>query len=312
MSISKTAVVLVTYGQWEKTELCLKDLRTLPENRFRIFVVDNGSADGTPQNIEREFPEVRLLCPQANLGFGAANNRGVELARKSGERFDSILLLNNDTRIPQGTLEALQGDLTRFPNDVVVPRLRNADGSVQKNWFSEISHPQFFLNAFRTQKAAERYVHGKTIPIPNTPFREARWTNAAAWLMTVETWERVGGFDENFFMYYEDVDWAYRAREKGIRFLIDTENSIVHLDGGSAKSALSRSMQHDSSQLYFYRKHFGFGGALLSRAFRFVRSLVRMTVLAPKTPFSEAARKNVKIHFYLLLLSMGFLKCHRK
>ena len=312
MNIEKTAIVLVTYGQWEKTEHCLKDLRTLPGESFRVFVVDNGSTDGTPQNIERDFPEVRLLCPNANLGFGAANNRGVALALESGENFDSIFLLNNDTRVPQGTLEALQRDLSHFPEDVVSPRLLNADGSVQKNWFSEIPHLQFFLNAFRTKSSAERYVHGETVSIPNTPFREARWTNAAAWLMTVETWNRVGGFDEKFFMYYEDVDWAYRARKAGIRFLIDTENALVHLDGGSAKSGLSRSMQHDSSQLYFYRKHFGFKGALLSRSFRILRSLVRIVPQIPRIPFSEAARRTVKIHSHLFLLSLGVLKCERQ
>lgn len=307
-AVERTAIILVTFNHWEMTKNCLNDLYKQPRERFQIFVVDNGSNDGTQENIKRDFPDAQILSPGTNVGFGSANNRGVSLAKNGATFFDSILLLNNDTRIPEGSLEALQKDLSQFPDAVISPQLRNADGSVQKSWFSQIPHLQFFLNAFRTQKKAERYVHGKTLSVPNTPFRKAQWTNAAAWMMTVETWEKVGSFDENIFMYYEDVDWAYRAHRLGISFLIDTKTSITHLDGGSAKNALSRSLQHDSSQLYFYRKHFGIRGAVLSRAFRATRSLVRILLLLPKA-LSSDARTNIKIHSVLFLFSIGLFKC---
>ncbi len=308
----KTAIVLVTYGQWEKTRNCLTDLSGQPKERFRIFVVDNGSMDGTPQRIGEEFPEVKLCCPKENLGFGAANNMGISLAKESEISFDSIFILNNDTRIPPGTLEALQKDLSRFPEHIVSPQLRNADGSIQKSWFSRIPPRQFLLNAFRSKESAARYVHGKTVPVPDSPFLEAQWTNAAAWMMSAETWNRVGPFDERFFMYYEDVDWAYRARKLGFRFFIDKAHSIVHLDGGSAKNVLSRSLQHDSSQLYFYRKHFGWKGALLSRTFRLFRSLLRFGLLLPFAPFKKTARDNAKIHLVLFLFSLGLFKFERQ
>lgn len=311
-AIQKTAIILVTYGQWEKTRNCLDDLFRQPRDRFQVFVVDNGSPDGTPQKIGAEFPEAKLCCPKKNLGFGSANNMGISLSQKAEVPFDSVFILNNDTRIPLGTLEALQDDLSRFPEEVISPQLRNADGSIQRSWFSEIPHRQFFLNAFRSRKSAARYVHGKPVPVPDSPFWEAQWTNAAAWLMSMETWNRVGPFDEKFFMYYEDVDWAYRARKLGIRFFIDTAHSIVHLDGGSAKNILSRSLQHDSSQLYFYRKHFGWKGAILSRAFRMFRSLLRFLTLLPFAPFRKSARDNAKIHLVLFLFSLGLFKFKRQ
>ncbi len=307
----KTAIILVTYGQWEKTRNCLNDLFKAPKELFEIFVVDNGSTDETPQKIGEEFPEAKLCLPGKNLGFGAANNLGIACAEKSGIPFDSIFILNNDTRISAGTLEGLQKDLSKFPGHIISPQLRNADGSIQKSWFSEIPHRQFFLNAFRSKESAARYVHGKTFPVSDTSFMEAQWTNAAAWLMSMETWKSVGPFDERFFMYYEDVDWAYRARKRGIRFFIDPKLSIIHLDGGSAKNSLSRSLQHDSSQLYFYRKYFGTKGAFLSRTFRMFRSLVRVILQLPKIFSSKEARENVQIHLILFLFSLGLFKFKR-
>lgn len=310
-AFQKTAIILVTYGQWGKTRNCLSDLFKEPKDLFEIFVVDNGSTDGTPQRISEEFPEVKLCLPGKNLGFGAANNLGIACAEKSGIPFDSIFILNNDTRIPPGTLKDLQKDLSKFPGHIISPQLRNPDGSTQESWFSEISHRQFFLNAFRSKESAARYVHGKTFPVPNTPFMEAQWTNAAAWLMSTETWKNVGLFDEKFFMYYEDVDWAYRARKRGIHFFIDTKHSIIHLDGGSAKNTLSRSLQHDSSQLDFYRKYFGAKGVFLSRTFRMSRSLLRVILLLPKIFFSKEARENAQIHLVLFLFSIGLFKFNR-
>ena len=310
--IQKTAIIIVTYGHWEQTKNCLDDLLKNPKESFRIFVVDNGSLDGTPERIAQDYPEVRLLCAKENRGFGAANNAGIALAQPKNFSFDSILFLNNDTRLSPNAIPSLQKDLSLFPNDVVVPRLLNVDGSLQKNWFSKIPPVQFFFNAFRSEESASRYVNGEIKPISGTSFYEAQWTNAAAWMMTRETWNKVGGFDENIFMYYEDVDWAYRAHRFQIRFLIDFKTSIIHLGGGSAKNVLSRSLQHDSSQLYFYRKHYGFKGVVLSRTFRAVRSSLRVLFSLPRVPFSADARNRVKLHFTLFLFALGLFPFSKK
>lgn len=310
-TFQKTAVVLVTYNHWDLTERCLSDLFSQKSKFFEVFVADNGSSDGTLQNIERNFPDVKTVLLADNRGFGAANNAACRLFEKSDAPFDSIFFLNNDTRVPSGTIESLQSDLSKYPDDIVSPQLLNEDKSIQVSWFSKIPHGQFFLNAFRSESRAARHVNGKTVPFDGPKFRLAGWTNAAAWMMSRATWETVGGFDENIFMYYEDVDWAYRAIALGKRFLIDSETPVIHLGGGSAKTSLSRSLQHDGSQLYFYKKHFGLKGALLSRAFRLVRSLLRLGILLPVALFKDSARKGAKIHFKLFIFALrsgGFNK----
>lgn len=94
--------------------------------------------------------------------------------------------------------------------------------------------------------------------------------------MKTEMFQEVGMFDEKFFMHYEDTDFAWRAKQKGFKFYMNLCSVITHLWGGSSENSLSRSLQHDSFQLYFYSKHFGKKGTVLSRIFRVCRSGLRL------------------------------------
>lgn len=122
-------------------------------------------------------------------------------------------------------------------------------------------------------------------------------------MMTAELWNRVGGFDENIFMYYEDADMALRCRKLGARFFISDRSAITHLGGGSAKSSLSRALQHDRSQQYVFKKHFGIPGMMLSKKFRFLRSMVRILASLPHAVAGSSAptkREYIKHHLALL------------
>lgn len=310
--MSRTAIILVTYNGWNLTAATLSDLKKLPGEQWVIVVADNGSQDGTIQKIRLDFPEVLLLELGRNLGFGAANNAAIRKVQKFCPDVDAVCLLNNDTRLEAKTLKKLRKDLDECESECVfTPWTLNKNGNDQINYFGEISHAQFFLNAFRSCESAAKRLHGIPKDFPGTPFRETFWASAVCWLMKLSTWKSVGGFDENIFMYYEDVDWAYRARALGVKFLIDPGVSLTHLGGGSAKSNLSRSLQHDSSQLYFYRKHFGIRGALLSRSFRATRSLVRVILQIPAMPISKNARASVKLHTKLFLFALGLFRYRR-
>lgn len=275
----KTAIIMVTYNGWPVTKNCLMDLALLPKENFVIAIADNGSTDDTVENIRKEFPEVKLYPQSDNLGFGAANNAAVNGLIADNIEFDSICLLNNDTRFECSAIVELQKALAeateKFGKAIVVPRVKNSDGTPQPNYFEKISNTQFFLNAFRSQKSAARYLEGTPVPCKGTSFCKTYWASAVCWIMPRNVFEDLGGFDENIFMYYEDFDLAHRAIKAGYSFYIQDACTITHLGGASAQSSISRALQHDHSQEYVFEKHFGFQGKKLSRRFRICRSFMR-------------------------------------
>ncbi len=301
----KTLIILVTFNGYKMTKDCLSVLAKLPSDLWKIAVADNASTDGTPEKIAHDFPKVNVYALSQNKGFGFANNEAFRRSIQK-ESFDFVCFLNNDTIPTVTALAALQSDAESYAGKAIfAPLVKNRDNSIQRTDYRFLSHGEFFLNAFRTVRGADKYLHGEPRSESNSQFLSNDWINAVCWLMPVRAFTEIGMFDEKIFMYYEDQDFAYRASKLGYRFLLNANAPIVHLGGGSAKNILSRSLQHDASQLYFYRKHFGFFGASLSRTFRFVRSFFRLSMLLPFTLFNKSARDNAKIHAALLLFSLG-------
>ncbi|MCF0223189.1 MAG: glycosyltransferase family 2 protein, partial [Fibrobacter sp.] len=293
----RTAIILVTYNGWALTKACLKDLEPLfaPQGKevddgrkFVVAIADNGSSDGTVENIRRNYPankyeNLRIYPQEKNLGFGAANNRAISALIAEGIEFETLCLLNNDTRLDASAILELQkalGKASTLPdaaksakkgaaedctqvNAVIAPTLLNADGSRQNNFFAGlgpqgIGSLQFFLNAFRGESGAAKILEGTPMPVANcTELLETHWTSAVCWMLTRKLWDAAGGFDEKIFMYYEDGDLALRMRKLGARFFIHSQCAITHLGGGSAANNLSRAIQHDRSQQYVFKKHFG-------------------------------------------------------
>lgn len=334
-----TAIILVTYNGWEMTKACLQDLlplldehdldraRECAENRtenraasrFVVAIADNGSSDGTVENIRKEFPAEKFprihVYPQAgNLGFGAANNGAIRGLITDGVEFDAICLLNNDTRFDAQALVELRAELDRVgKNAVLAPTTFNVDGTRQNNFFAGlgpegIGYMNFLRNAFRNERAAARVLEGTPKATALEDIQETHWSSAVCWMMTAELWNRVGGFDEKIFMYYEDADMALRCRKLGARFFITGRSAITHLGGGSARSTLSRALQHDRSQEYVFKKHFGLRGLWLSKKFRILRSLVRIVATVPHAIVgNNVAEKRAYIKHHLALFKEAVL-----
>ena len=319
----RTAIILVTFNGWELTRNCLDDLAAQigDSEHFVIAVADNASTDGTPEKIRSEFPAVRLYQSPRNIGFGAANNLAIEGLIKDGEAFNTICLLNNDTRLSESTIPQLRSawELAQewakgngSPNAVVVPSVKNNDGSEQPNYFAGlgpegIGSTAFFVNAFKSEKAAADILQGKPSATSQPSLSEVHWASAVCWMFGRDLYDAIckeSGklFDEKIFMYYEDADLALRARDKGARFLVANDVSRTHLGGGSAQNNTTRALQHDRAQQYVFKKHFGFRGFMLSRSFRSTRSLVRILATLPKCLGKNGPEKRAYVKHHLALL----------
>ena len=238
------SIIIASFNARTDLERCLESLHAAPvAARHEILVVDNGSTDGSA-GAARRWPGVTVIENGANLGFARANNAGIRASRGA-----NVLLLNSDTVVPPGAIDRLLAELDREADVAVVgPRLVDAAGRAELS-FGRMIGP---LNELR-QKRLQR--SGK-IEEMTSQRQYPDWVSGACLLVRRADADAVGGLDERYFMYTEDVDFCAAVRARGRRILFVPGVEVVHLRGRSAASAPAATRDHyRRSQLAFYKKH---------------------------------------------------------
>ena len=239
------SIVIVSFNARTDLERCLESLHAAPPAAtHEIVVVDSGSTDGSA-GAARRWPDVRVIELGSNAGFAKANNVGMRATIGA-----ALLLLNSDTIVPPRALDQLLAEFDRDPGVAVAgPRLVDANGRAELS-FGRMIGP---FNEFR-QKRRARDLHAVEELTRQRHYPD--WVSGACLLVRRVDAEAVGGLDERFFMYTEDVDFcaAIRARDRRILFVPEVE--VVHLRGRSAASAPARTQAaYRRSQVAFYDKH---------------------------------------------------------
>ena len=245
-------VVIPTYDGWPLLERCLELLRA-QTIAHRVVVVDNGSTDGTPTNVRREFPEAVVVELPENIGFPAACNRGV--AAGDG---DVIVLLNNDVEVPATFLEALvQPLVAREPLGSVAAVLLQRDGQSIDSVGLCVDKT---LAGFPRLRGEPRAESGSVRPVLAGPAGGAGAYRRVAWTA-------VGGLDEGVFGYGEDVDLAVRLAGAGWETTVATAATAIHLGSASfgRRSSWQR-YQAGFSRGYFVRRYGLSTGTVLTEA----------------------------------------------
>lgn len=256
MSVPVT-IVIVTFNVHEVTAQCLESLMAhRPALPYDVVVVDNGSSDGTPDTIPVRWPTVRVIALGKNVGFAAANNIGIRATAAGGSPW--ILLLNPDTIVPEGAVEALVARAEAVPDvGVAGPRLVGADGRPELSW-GPMPGP---LSEARQKRIWQAYARDERWAVDEVIRRTSSesfpdWVSGACLLVRRSDAERVGLLDERYFMYLEDADFCAAVRALGKRVLFTPEATITHLRG-RARAQVPRIVEagYRRSQLAFYRKH---------------------------------------------------------
>jgi GT2 family glycosyltransferase len=234
------SVVMVSWNTAQRLSHAIDAVRSAAEGLdVEIIVVDNGSTDGTRTLLAEKFPDVLTVQHEENLGFARGCNAGARLA--TGR---ALLFLNSDCEVAPGALGRMLAALDAAPAlGAVLPRLTNPDGTLQPSVHDRLPTPwsllgeACFLGSLRY--AIYRHPEVGEWLRPGTRARHARtrdvaWGGAACLLVRREAWVAVGGFDERFFMYCEDVDFCARLTEAGWRIRFVAEASAVHYWGASA------------------------------------------------------------------------------
>lgn len=290
------SAVIVNWNTRDMLAACLETLLASSGDVLdEVIVVDNGSEDGSPDLVRASFPEVRLVETGANLGFGTGANRGIRAARGA-----AVLVLNNDVLMPAGVVEALLRALESAEGAALVGcALRLPDG---RPWAPPTPFPtvgslvaaNLRIGHRRPAAVVQAANHGEGI--------EVDWVPGACFLAWRSTLLEVGLFDEQFFLYYEDVDLCRRLRGAGHRVLFLPGVSATHDANHSTRAqpeAEPRALLEGfRSSLLYAHKHWGSSGARWVRLSIRLHALLRLAkcvLLALVAPSSRrSARRKMK------------------
>lgn len=239
------SVIIVNRDGEADLERCLKSVIGADAE---ILMVDNNSCDGSLALVRERFPEVVLMAQGSNLGFAAANN--LAAAQASG---DSFLLLNTDAWLRPGALDLLAQYLGDRPEvGLVAPRLRYPNGRRQFSWSPARGVVGESIQKLRNRFEAMRWAHG---PVSRFVSRLAGrwWYTAACVLVRADAWRSVGGFDERYFMYFEDVDLCIRLEAAGWKLAEEPRAVACHVGGVATGKRVDD--LYRPSQLRYYRFH---------------------------------------------------------
>lgn len=249
-------VVVVSHGAGELLRRCLRSLEAHPaKDGVSVVVVDSGSPDGTPDMVEREFPNVRLIR-QNNIGFSAANNL---VLRES--KADAMLLLNPDTEVYDGTLDAA---LQRLRSDErigmvgvkLVTETGELDHACKRSFPTPLSALAHFTGIGRGAAASDRLSQYRATHLDDDEPGEVDAVNGAFMLCKMEAVRDVGLLDEGYWLYMEDLDWCHRFWDGGWKIFYEPGGTALHVKGGSsgARRAWRQEIAFHRGMARFYRR----------------------------------------------------------
>jgi GT2 family glycosyltransferase len=269
MSTPMLSIIIVSYNAREVLRECLVSLYgeiTSSRLTSEVILIDNASRDGSAAMVERDFPGVRLIASSTNLGFAAANNLGFAIARG-----DFIVLLNPDAQLAPGALANAVESMSRHPEaGLAGGRLLDEQGQDQPS----ARHFPSLLNEFLVLSGlAARFPHSRLFGRFDRTWADPElaaqvdWVPGAFTIMRAEALRELGGFDERFFLYYEEVDLCRRFKAAGWQVWYWPSIRVHHIGGVSSRTVEHEAFSSAGSQLtlwrmrsglLYYRKHHGF------------------------------------------------------
>ena len=284
------AIVIVNYNVCDLLRNCLKSVCASTGIQFDICVVDNASPDDSAGMVAREFPQVHLIRNPKNCGYAAANNLGLRWFGFDNQQSASsiqqseipryALLLNPDTVVPPDAFASLIKLMDEHPEfGVTGPKLIRLDGSL--DLACRRGFPSVGVSLWRLTRLSKIFPRSPRFGRYNMtyldPDRPAEIDSVVGAFMLVRgaAIEQVGLLDETFWMYGEDLDWAYRLKQAGWRVYYYPRVVVQHIkraSSGQANAAARAKYEFDRAMWLFYRKHYQAGTA------RWLDALVRFGV----------------------------------
>lgn len=277
------SVIIVNWNVAELLKACLNSVLAAPSHPYtlEIIVVDSASTDNSPEMIRSTFPQVNLLAMSENVGFTRGNNLG--LAQAQGRY---VMLLNPDTEVVGTALTRMIAYLDENPAvGIVGPHTLNTDGSHQS---TRRRFPTLAVGLFEStwaQAFAPRSImnHYTASDMADNAIADVDWVQGSALMARREVVAQIGGLDEAYVMYSEELDWCKRAKMAGWRVVYHGGVQIVHHGGKSSEQVTARKHIHfQQSKLHYFRKYHGSAIAQLLRVWLFLNYAAQMLIEGSK------------------------------
>jgi len=262
-------IVIVNYKTRDLLRECLQSIyESRGDFSYQVCVVDNCSQDGSCAMVEKEFPQVRLIESEVNGGYAYANNLGLRafgFAPTSDEPSETTpryaLLLNTDILLPPSALQEMLDFLDTHPEaGVAGPRLVLADGSLDLACRRSFPSPE--ISFYRMVGLSKLFPKSRRFGRYNLTYldpdevTEVDSVMGAFMLVRAEALKQVGLLDESFFMYGEDLDWAYRIKEAGWKVYYNPQVTVLHYKRASSRHSRRAVYEFYRAMHIFYRKHY--------------------------------------------------------
>lgn len=301
------SVIIVSWNVCALLEVCLNSIGRTATSDYdiEIIVVDSASNDNSVQMVREKYPQVKLLAQPVNLGYTRCNNIGLDVATG---RY--LLLLNPDTELIGDALVKMMTYMDANPSvGIVGPHTLNSDGTTQSTrrhfptlavglfestWLQPYA-PQSILNRYYVKDATEDAVI------------DVDWVQGSALMARREVYVQIGGLDEGYTMYSEEMDWCKRAKNAGWRVVYHGQAQITHHGGKSSEQVTARKHIHfQESKLRYFRKYHGWTTAQLLRSFLLFSYVGQMGVEGLKSLLGhKRALRQERIRTYWEVLRSG-------
>jgi len=292
------SVVIVNWNTRNMVLRLLGSLSTPSEDsghEVELIVVDNASSDGSVEAIRREFPDVKLVAQDENRGFPGGVNPGVRVATQP-----LVLLLNSDARTSRPSIEEAARYMDALSQvGILGPRIVGPEGRPQVSAWRDPSLAWMALEAVGLSKL-KAFNFGFYREKSFTKPEEVDCVSGCVMMIRRDLLNELGGFDEDYFMYFEETDFCVRARRRGTRVHHAPIGEFVHEAGGTSKSVRLRTfLDFRRSQILFHRKHSGVAAALAARGLLVLASALRVPPLAALSLVQGSERSKAQLRLHL-------------
>ncbi len=269
----KVSIITVNYNQIQVTTELLDSLRRISFRDFEVIIVDNGSREDSTNLITTNYPEANYIFSKENLGFSGGNNIGIRASKG-----DYLFFINNDAEVTEGSIDTLLKLFNIIPNLGIVspqicydPKMTNNQNIIQYAGATHC-HPFTARNEILGEKELDKGQYETA--------KETAYVHGAAMMTSREVIDKVGGMPEEFFLYYEELDWSEQIRNAGYKVYVEPNALIYHKESlAVGKNSTLKTYYHTRNRIFFVRRNRNLGQIIIFYLFLFFFTIPKNTLM---------------------------------